>query len=77
MALDTIAELAFRAVVHVLVEIVLVGVFYWPGWLILRVVTIGRYPPPQSQFRSREFVATVALMVFLACITFYFSGAVA
>lgn len=73
MALDTIAELAGRAVAHVVMEVVLVGIFYWPGWLILRVVTFGRYPPPRSQPHNREFVAAIALAVFVAAVTIYFS----
>lgn len=74
MALDTIAELAGRALAHVVMEVLLVGIFYWPGWLILRVVTVGRYPPPQSQPHNREFVAAVALVVLIAAVTVYFSG---
>jgi hypothetical protein len=77
MALDTIAELAGRAVAHVVIELLFVGIFYWPGWLILRVVTIGRYPPPQTQPHNREFVAGIAFAVFIAAVTFHFSGSAA
>jgi hypothetical protein len=28
-----------------LLDVLLIGVFYWPGWLFLRVLTLGRYPP--------------------------------
>jgi hypothetical protein len=52
MALDAIVEIAFRIVVQFVIEVLFVGIFYWPGWLILRVITIGRYPPQQSQPHS-------------------------
>ena len=74
MALDTIAEIAFRVIGQFVMEVLFVGVFYWPGWLILRVVTVGRYPPLQSQQHSRELVAMVAFVVFLVAITFHFSA---
>jgi len=73
MALDAIAEIVFRVVGNFIVEVLFVGIFYWPGWLVLRVVTLGRYPPLQSRPHNREFVATVAAVVLLMGVTFYFS----
>ena len=73
MALDTIAEVILRVVGQFIGEGLFVGIFYWPGWLVLRVVTFGRYPPLQSSPHNREFVATVAVVVFLAGVTVYFS----
>jgi hypothetical protein len=75
MALDAIVEVVARIAGQVFIDVVLVGVFYWPGWLILRMVTLGRYPPPKGQPHNREFVAVVALAVFLAGVSLYFSGA--
>jgi hypothetical protein len=74
MALDALAEIAIRVAGQIVIEVLLVGIFYWPGWLILRVVTIGRYPPQQSQPHSREFVAMVAFAAFLIGIIVHFSG---
>ena len=74
MGLDALAEIAIRVAVQFVIEVLFVGIFYWPGWLILRVATIGCYPPQQSQPHSREFVAMVAFVVFLVGITVYFSG---
>jgi hypothetical protein len=74
MALDAIAEIAFRVVGQFVIEVLFVGIFYWPGWLILRVLTIGRYPPQQSQPHSRELVAMVGFVVFLVGVTIYFTG---
>lgn len=34
-------------------------IFYWPGWLVLKVLTLGRYPPAQGEESSRDFVALV------------------
>lgn len=73
MAFDTLAEIAIRVAGQFVIEVLFIGIFYWPGWLILRVITVGRYPPQQSQPHSREFVAMVAFVVFLVCITVYFS----
>ena len=74
MALDTIAEFVVRTVGQFMLEVIFVGIFYWPGWLILRVLTAGRYPPKQSERHSRKFVAMVALAALLAFVTFFYSG---
>ena len=73
MALDAIAEVVLRVVGNFIVEVLFVGIFYWPGWLVLRVVTLGRYPPVQSCAHNREFVAMVAVVVLLVGVTVYFS----
>lgn len=67
------AEMVAGLAAYVFVEVLLLGIFYWPGWLILRTVTVGRYPPPRGRERNEEFVACVALVVFIAAITVYFS----
>jgi hypothetical protein len=74
MALDAIVEVVARVVGQFVVDVVLVGVFYWPGWIILRMVTFGRYPPSQAQPHNREFVAVVALAVLLAGVTLHALG---
>ena len=56
-----------------LVEYVYYRLFYWPGWLILRVLTLGKYPPPQTEPHNRIFVASIPLLVVLAAITVYYS----
>ena len=73
MALDAIAEVAVRAIWNFVIDVVLVGLFYWPGWLVLRALTFGRYPPMQSQPHNREFVAVVALALLLIGVTLFFS----
>lgn len=71
--LDAVAELALRFVGHFIVEILFLGVFYWPGWLILRTITFGRYPPQQGEPHNREAVAMVALATLIAGVAFYYS----
>ena len=51
-----------------LVEILLVKIFYWPGWLVLRGLTIGHYPPQEAAAEAehnKEFVAFIGLLAFL------------
>ena len=40
----------------------LVRLLYWPGWLILRIVTFGRYPPGPSESHNKYFVAGIPLV---------------
>lgn len=44
-----------------LLGVVVVGIFYWPGWAVLRVLTLGRYPPKSDTKHDPEFVAVVGL----------------
>jgi len=67
MPLGVIIEAAGRAIL----ELVLVGIFYWPGWLILRVVTLGRYPPSRGTQRNQMFVAVIGLATLLALVAIY------
>jgi len=41
--------------------------FYWPGWLLLKLLTFGRYPPKQTVAHNRFAVALFAI-VFLAVV---------
>ena len=52
---------------------VLTEMFYWPGWCILRTVTLGRYPPSKGTKHNREFVALIGFAVLVVSITVYFS----
>ncbi len=65
--LDAVAEFLIRTVV---VEVVFYRICYWPGWFILRVLTLGKYPPPKSMPHNRYFVAGIPLVVLLIAITF-------
>jgi hypothetical protein len=72
MALDAIAEIVIRAIAQFIGEVLFVGIFYWPGWVILRAFTWGHYPPPLSQPHNREFVAMVAIAALLVAVTLNF-----
>lgn len=74
MALEALAEIVIRVVVHFVFEVLFVGIFYWPGWLILRVVSAGHYPPQQSHPHSREFVAMVAFAALLVGVSIHYTG---
>ncbi|MDO9420885.1 MAG: hypothetical protein Q7T66_09505 [Herminiimonas sp.] len=65
MAIEALAEIVIRAVGYFILEIVIVKIFYWPGWLILRVITLGRYPPAYEQSHHREFVGILGLAAIL------------
>jgi hypothetical protein len=81
MALNAIAETIIRVVGNVVIGRaigqvvgVLFVIFYWLGWVVLRAITFGRYPPPQTERHNRTFVAAVAFAMLLAGVTFYYSG---
>ena len=50
-----------ETILGILLEVVLVGVFYWPGWLVLRLVTAGRYPLSNGSQHDKVFVAAIGL----------------
>lgn len=74
MAFDAIAEFVVRTVGPMILEVVFVPVFYWPGWLVLRVVTLGRYPPVRGMKDEREFVAVIGFAALLLGVTIFFAG---
>ena len=47
------------------VEILLGLIFYWPGWLMLRILTLGHYPPSQEAQHNRGGVAFFAIAVLI------------
>ncbi|MCX9158625.1 hypothetical protein OPU71_21130 [Niveibacterium sp. 24ML] len=52
-----------------LVDVLLAVVFYWPGWVVLRIVTFGRYPPQRKQPHNAVFVSVIGLAALLAALT--------
>ena len=61
--MDWLIEYVVYRVLGGVVEIL----FYWPGWLLLKLLTIGHYPPKQAVAHNRFPVALFAI-VFLALI---------
>jgi len=51
------------AIFFIIVETLLVGVFYWPAWLVLRAISLGHYPPQASTPHNKYFVATVGAVI--------------
>lgn len=67
MALELL-EVAARFVGGAALEVAIVSLFYWPGWLLLRMLTLGHYPPRRPAPHNRAFVAVTgfaAIMVAL------------
>jgi hypothetical protein len=52
---------------------VFVAIFYWPGRFVLRLITNGRYPPPDGKGHNVELVALVAIALCLTALTVYYS----
>ena len=74
MALDAVVEFVVRTVGPLIFELVFVPVFYWPGWLVLRVVTLGRHPPVGGRKDRRELVAVIGLAALLPGVSVCFAG---
>ena len=73
MPLGDLVEVTLKEVGRFLLEYVVERVFYWPGWLILRALSLGRYPPPRESAHNESFVAIVGLAACIAAVTVYFS----
>lgn len=59
----------FSFIASWIVDVLLTVVFYWPGWLVLRVVTLGRYPPEQKQAHNVLFVSAIGASALLTALT--------
>ena len=56
----------------VLIPLVLLLVFYWPGHVLIRWITGGRYPPPGGKDHNFELVALVPIVLLLILLTVYY-----
>jgi hypothetical protein len=45
-----------------LLDVVFYGICYPVGWVMLRVLTFGRYPPPVALSPAREFIGSIPLI---------------
>jgi hypothetical protein len=71
--LDAIFESIGRFIAHYVFGTIFEAIFYWPGWLILRLITVGRYPPVQVEKHNRTGVAWfgfVAIVIAIAIHTY-------
>ena len=71
--LETIAEAVARFFLWLFAVLYIERIFYPIGWLMLKIVTLGRYPPPSPSERTREFISLLPLVVALAGVTIWFS----
>ena len=51
-----------EAIGDALADLLLTKIFYWPGWLFLRILTLGHYPPSQDIPHNKDWVALVGLL---------------
>lgn len=66
-------DAAFDFLARVVGGVVLQAVFYWPGWFMLRVLTLGRYPPAVPKRHNEAFVAIMGLALVLCIVGIPFS----
>jgi|SoiMethySBSTD1v2_1073268.scaffolds.fasta_scaffold980230_1 hypothetical protein len=57
--LEMIGMVIAAALVWLALELGAFVLFYWPGWLALRVVTLGRYPPRRPVQHNRVLVSAI------------------
>ena len=63
----------FNFVASWIVDVVLTAVFYWPGWIVLRVLTFGRYPLGRKQPHNVIFVSVIGLCSCVAALIVSFT----
>jgi hypothetical protein len=63
----------FELVVRFVVEIVFYTVLYAIGWGMLKVMTLGRYPPRRPEKHNEELVALFPVATFFVGITVAYS----
>jgi hypothetical protein len=69
--LDDILGSVVKTVLHHVFETMLKLVFYWPGWLILRAITLNKYPPSQIEKHNRIGVALFGCVAILLAVAIY------
>ncbi len=67
--LDTLFEL----IAKFLIEVVFYTVLYGVGWVMLKAITVGRYPPPPPQKHNEKLVALFPIATLFVGLTFAFS----
>lgn len=63
----------FEVVVRFVVEVVFYTVLYAIGWVMLKVITLGRYPPRRPEKHNEELVALFPVATFFMGITIAYS----
>ena len=55
-----------RLLLYDLLGKVIEKLFYWPGWALLRMITLGHYPPANGVPHNRFAVALFAAITIVA-----------
>lgn len=63
----------FELLAKFVVEIVFYTVLYGIGWVMLKTITLGRYPPPRVVKHNQELVALFPVAALFAGLAFAFS----
>ena len=71
--LDAILGLIGRFLFEIFVEIVFHGIFHPIGKAMLKVLTLGRYPPPAPAEYNKDLVAGIPLVALLVGVSLYFA----
>jgi hypothetical protein len=72
--MEVVVELLFTFVRVLVVDILLGTVFYWIGYLVCKLVTLGRYPNvlgPASGEKKSTLVGVVGFVVSLGIFLFF------
>jgi hypothetical protein len=70
--MDTLFEAFARFLADTLLEFFVVRLGYWPGWLICKIVTLGRYPD-KAVPHNRYFVGWIPWLIAVAALTVHMS----
>lgn len=66
--MEAVAGFAWQVLKHIVFSFV----FFWPGWLVVKVFTLGRYPrsihPGKADWLDYELVSFIGLVAVAAAL---------
>lgn len=66
-------EALFELLARFVVEFVFYTALYGIGWLMLKAITLGHYPPPRPEKHNQELVALFPVATLFVGLTLAFS----
>jgi hypothetical protein len=54
----------------VLRQLAFEAIFFWPGWAVLKVLTLGRYPRLRGQYLNLDYTE-ITLIVFVGVLSVF------
>jgi hypothetical protein len=63
----------FDAFAGFLFEVVFYYLFYWPSWLVLRILTLGKYPPALPEKHNQMLVSGMPTVLLAISIGAYYT----